>query len=322
METPDSGLPILGQQTHAGGAPKTNARTLGRVLEWDIVGWAIAALLGFWGAMVGMAQFAASRWLLYIAGACVLVLFMRLAWEYRRLHHVWLLLIALPLVTVAIAEAFMYSWTNDRIRETAETARKLKNLDTIPRLNESLAKLQTTLSQSEIGRQADMIYMKTKLDDAYRMNDQLRQLAPALMKVATASETYVQKEYEAKQISNQRLRELTQSICKKLRALQTEWATTDEQITRKYENIETAILAKPLTEEERRKELGDVFMPEVLEKRSAQNKIEQEYRNTVMTDAQYARRELLSRIGGDEFLPPSERSRAMALDGVMAGPDP
>jgi hypothetical protein len=49
---------------------------------------------------------------------------------------------------------------------------------------------------------------------------------------------------------------------------------------------------------------------------------EQVFRTSIMSDAAYCRRELLSRIGGDEFLRPGERVKAIAIDGIMAGVDP
>ena len=49
---------------------------------------------------------------------------------------------------------------------------------------------------------------------------------------------------------------------------------------------------------------------------------EQIYRSSIMADAAYARRELLSRIGGDGFLQPREKGKSIAIDGIMAGPDP
>lgn len=41
-----------------------------------------------------------------------------------------------------------------------------------------------------------------------------------------------------------------------------------------------------------------------------------------MRDAQYCRRELINRVGGDDWLSPSEKAKAIAIDGLLAGPSP
>jgi hypothetical protein len=49
---------------------------------------------------------------------------------------------------------------------------------------------------------------------------------------------------------------------------------------------------------------------------------EKEYRTTVMGDAQYCKRELLSRVGGDGFLSVGDRGKSYAIDGLVTGRDP
>jgi len=48
----------------------------------------------------------------------------------------------------------------------------------------------------------------------------------------------------------------------------------------------------------------------------------QQFRQSIQGDASYARRELMNRLGGDDFVLPRERVKASALDGIFAGPDP
>jgi len=47
-------------------------------------------------------------------------------------------------------------------------------------LQGSITKLNETVQKSDAGRQADNAYLKAKLEDAYKVNDELRQFAPAL----------------------------------------------------------------------------------------------------------------------------------------------
>ncbi len=50
--------------------------------------------------------------------------------------------------------------------------------------------------------------------------------------------------------------------------------------------------------------------------------VSQNYRQQIMGEAAFLRRELLSRIGGDSFLLPREKTKYIAIEGIFAGPDP
>ena len=57
-------------------------------------------------------------------------------------------------------------------------------------LHASIDTVSANLQKADTGRQVDNAYLKAKLEDAYKAYDDLRQFAPALMKIAQTGADY------------------------------------------------------------------------------------------------------------------------------------
>lgn len=188
-------------------------------------------------------------------------------------------------------------------------------------LQQSLDHMNKTLASDEAGRREDNAYLKAKLEDAYSINDQMRAFAPAIMKMAQTQTDITKKEYERKITTDKDLRDFTNGVIKRLRDLQNEYNT----VSRQQEDamfLKNASAPRPKTTDEMLKQGAAEQQAERELYTQLRYQYEQIYRSTIMGDAQYARRELLIRVGGDSDLLPMERSKSIAIDGILAGPSP
>lgn len=185
-------------------------------------------------------------------------------------------------------------------------------------LNSSIANLNSEIQRSDTARQVDNAYLKAKLEDAYKVNQQLTGLAPALLKMAQVSADYSKKQYETKVLSDKKLLDFTAAVVTKIRGVQSGCDIGYQ----KAESIISALPAEPMSEEQRSQFFANRQRQYINAYQQNLSECELAFRSTVLGDAAYARRELLSRIGGDGFLLPRERSRGIAIDGVFAGVRP
>ncbi len=186
-------------------------------------------------------------------------------------------------------------------------------------LNNSIRDLNGEIQKSDTASQVDNAYLKAKLEDAYKVNQELTGLAPALLKVAQVSADYTKKQYENKVLSDKKLLEFTAQAVTKIREIQSRCDTG----TQKAESIiSVPPPTEPMSQEQRNQYLINRQRQFAMAYQQSQSECEQTFRNVVLGDAAYARRELLSRIGGDGFLLPLERSKGIAIDGVFAGVRP
>jgi len=86
-------------------------------------------------------------------------------------------------------------------------------------LTDSVGKIRDGLNQSETGRQVDNAYFKAKLEDAYKLNDQMRSFAPAMLKIAEANEDYTKRQFEQKSLTDKKLFDYTQNVVARIRDL-------------------------------------------------------------------------------------------------------
>jgi hypothetical protein len=183
------------------------------------------------------------------------------------------------------------------------------------KLNNSIETLQHQVQASDTGRQVDNAYLKAKLED-YK---ELQQLAPALLTMAQATEGYTQKQYESSVMNKKQLLDMTTKTVTQIRSLGSKCKATEEGI------FSAAYSASPnpsMTRDQRIQWFEQ--RRQIEEQTDEQNRqsCEQNYRQQIMGDAAFLRRELLSRIGGDSFLLPLEKTKYIAIDGIFAGPDP
>jgi hypothetical protein len=82
-------------------------------------------------------------------------------------------------------------------------------------LRGSIAHLQSQVQESETGRRIDNAYLKAKLED-YK---ELQGLAPALLKMAEASEDYTKKQYEVKVMNDAQLLDFSRDVIGRIREL-------------------------------------------------------------------------------------------------------
>ncbi len=198
-----------------------------------------------------------------------------------------------------------------------QAAKDAENTQTT--LRKSIATLTEEFQKSDTGRQVDNAYLKAKLEDAYKVNEELRQLAPALMRVAQTGADYAKRQYEHKALGDKQLLELTQTVVTKIRALQDQYRREDRKVTDSYAEFRF----KPNSNKEEMAQQAAVNMSQYMQRyNQVRLDYENAFRTTVMGDAAYCRRELLSRIGGDSYLRPGEKIKSLAIDGIMAGPDP
>jgi hypothetical protein len=175
--------------------------------------------------------------------------------------------------------------------------------------------------KSEAGRQVDNAYLKAKLEDAYKAYDDLRQFAPALMKVAETGAEYSKRQFESKVLNDKQLTEYTDQVIKKTRDLQSQYKAQYDQLN--YSQLRTN---PPNYQTMTNQQWQEYFASEMNQRMQTEmmlrNQYEQAYRMTIMSDAAYARRELLKRVGGEESLLPMERTKYIAIEGIFAGVDP
>lgn len=177
--------------------------------------------------------------------------------------------------------------------------------------------LKAVMQANEVKNAADMSYLKAKLEDADKMNDRLSKFAPAIMKLAEASAEFTRKQYENKVTTDRELYAFTMKTVKKIR-----------DFSRKYSNLDEQAFEQ-LVNDARRPNLTQAQRAEA--QRQDQEKLVQlnfqkdaEFRNSILSDAIYARQELLRRKLSEPALSQMEQSNVDMIlhSGMLAGAYP
>ncbi len=156
----------------------------------------------------------------------------------------------------------------------------------------------------------------SRISDTRFLEGQLKvfsDFAPAIFKLAQATEINTRKQYEAKVMSNRQLRDFTANVVKRMRDLSYKYQQNHEQLSAKY----WAALQQAKDEQQRRQVTNQHSQDEDRE----YNAINYEFKTTILADAIQARDELLRRIahpqisGHDAYIDSVFR-------GFLAGPDP
>jgi hypothetical protein len=283
--------------------------------------------MSIWGALMGVGDYDIAN-LFFMASAILFLLQWGRATSISRPQRRVALFLSGMVVTIMVV-VFVFRWTSHKSTEAETQKRQLAKLDQIPGLESQISTLRTTQNQSETARQVDNAYLRAKLEDAYKLNDQMRAFAPAVMQVAKAGQEFSRKQYEQKVLDNAQLKAFTASLVKRMRDLESHYKSlADEHFDAMRRKQMNRALARPpsapkLTPEEIRTQGFIDAQEEQSFYTQSRASYEQSFHATMMADAQYARRELLLRVGGDDFLTVREKARADTLiDGMLAGPSP
>src|ERR1017187_503281 len=161
--------------------------------------------------------------------------------------------------------------------------------DTQSGLRKSIATLAEGFQRSDTGRQVDNAYLKAKLEDAYKVNDELRQLAPALMKVAQTGADYAKRQYEYKALGDKQLLELARTVVTKIRALQSQYKREEQKVIESMSEFPF----KPNATREEMAQQGALRQSQFIQAYDQLRfNYENAFRTTVMGDAAYCRREI------------------------------
>jgi hypothetical protein len=179
-------------------------------------------------------------------------------------------------------------------------------------LNSSIGDLKSQLQKSDTGRQVDDAYFKAKLED-YK---QLQDLAPALMKIAEATENYTKKQYEVKEMSDAKLLDFTKGVVAKIRDLGGKCQAQEVSIAMTNSNYQ----AQSMTDEQKSQFWGEQMQRQGAAEKRNMDICADDFRGQILGDAEYARGELLNRVGGDKFMSDFERMGHVALDTMSYSP--
>ena len=163
--------------------------------------------------------------------------------------------------------------------------------------------IKEQLHQSEIQRIADVKYLQGKLDV-------FAQFAPAIVKLAQATEYNTRKQYEQKVLTDKQLRDLTADVVKRMRTFATKHSLVSEQIFEKYVTLRAQLRhEKGGQGQEYAQASGQLWQQENQEDMQEIDNADSEFRSTILGDAVFVRDELLRKLG-PQPTPPEARARA------------
>jgi hypothetical protein len=207
----------------------------------------------------------------------------------------------LILLGVGIVGTLILSWTRIH-NETLHTAE-------IQSQQQSIQTLQTKLDEAEIRHIGEIRYLEGEVHV-------FAEFAPAVVKLAEATELTARKTYEAKMLSNKDLYDATQKVVGKLR----EFGRNRRIQSDRQTNQQMAALQAAKTREESQK----IFQENMNASMEASFQVDAEFRSTILPDAVYVRNELLRRKIPE---PPvgslhSPHEIEFIFSGILAGPSP
>ncbi len=161
--------------------------------------------------------------------------------------------------------------------------------------------IKEQLHQSEVQRIADTRYMQGKLDV-------FAEFAPAIVKLAQATELNTRKTYEAKMLSNKDLYDATMDVVKKLR----EFGQRRRLESARQMDADMAAMRTATTDAERVKVWADQSSSVI----ATYYRADAEFRASILPDAVYVRNELLRRKISE---PPTNPMRPVNIQAVFEG---
>jgi len=176
----------------------------------------------------------------------------------------------------------------------------------IVQLNTSINDVKSQLQKSELDRVFDTRYLQGKLDV-------FAQFAPAIMKLAQATEENTRRQYEAKTASDKDLYEFTMEVVTKLREFSHKYTTLDDQVMAEMQ----ASWRSNLTDDEKRQ----IWSKQTQKSAKLTLDKNSEFRQFILPDALYARQELLRRKLVEPELSDMQKAilRGVLSNGMLAG---
>lgn len=189
---------------------------------------------------------------------------------------------------------------------------------------QQITNLQAKFDQAEINHAGEIKYLEGELDV-------FSQFAPAVVKLAQATEYNTRKQYEQKAMSNKELRELITDLGKRMRDWESRDSQAREQIALKYANMTHQILVqagskgqKP-DDPEVKQQLSQLREQENLERFQQQRTFENDFKQNILVDAVNARQQLLNRLGAKQepdMSDPRMHGGLLVFKGMLFGPYP
>jgi hypothetical protein len=202
---------------------------------------------------------------------------------------------------------------SDLVQRAEERAR-VQSADSERRKAEQAQKdavdgIKEQLHQSELQRVADVKYMQGKLDVFV-------QFAPAIVRLAQATEENTRKQYEAKMLSNKELYDATMDVVRRMR----DFAARDKLQSLQQMDARWRAATTANTDAERQK----LWEEDARAETTRYYQREAEFRSSILPDAIYVRNELLRRKVTE---PPANSMLPgnfvqMVFRGHLAGPYP
>ena len=184
----------------------------------------------------------------------------------------------------------------------------------IDQQRQAIDTLKAKFDEAEIKHTAEMNYMEEELNA-------FGQVDPAVLKLAQVSEENIRKQYEAKVLSNNQLRDLTTNVVKGMRDLSYKHKQLSDQQLAKNWALRVQI-SKDGNDPLKMAQLRDQEMQELLQEHV---RFEYEFKSNILGDAIYARDELLRRIANPPqaafYISGYDRG-GVVFQGFLAGVDP
>jgi len=210
----------------------------------------------------------------------------------------WCLAIVLAIIGVS-------GFISDLVQKAEERTRTQK---TETEQRQAVDAIKDQLHQSEIQRIIDTRFLEGQIKV-------FAEFAPAIVKLAQATELNTRKTYEAKMLSNKELYDATIDVVKKMRAFGQKRRLESEQ----QMNASMAAMRKAASEAERSK----LWTEETNNSVAAYYRTDTEFRTSILSDAVYVRNELLRRKIPEPPPNPMRSSMVqMVFTGSLAGPYP
>jgi hypothetical protein len=171
--------------------------------------------------------------------------------------------------------------------------------------------------------------LQNKLDNKQLEVDWLRdhrysgedpKLNLALLTLTERSQKLAEKQYETKALSDKQLLDFTNNVITKIRDLDSKCDVQLDPLSEIYRSQSAQL--QTMTPDQQHQFLTEQMRRAEQAEEQLRANCEVTYRQKILGDAAYARRELLARLGNEDFLLPRERVGIGAIDGAFAGSDP
>lgn len=174
-------------------------------------------------------------------------------------------------------------------------------------LRAQVGSVQAMLQAAQLTNAADMGYLRGRLDALVSKPSDVGQLAGAITKAASEIARR-----ETRRLSDEQLSKSTMDLAKRMRIFESKYRARDYAATDSY--MQAIQRAKP-------EERTGIFNQHVAQLTQSSLERDLEFRNTLLGEAVYFRNELQRRLQLTD-VPPKDRHRIIAFDGILAGPSP